>query len=208
MKFRDVYIEKESFKTLIASAIEVYSKETNGVLLGWSATREIDGVKRRVVSIKDVYPIQTEERKRSEVTHGNIAAFDRFLSVMKSLRTDMVGGFHSHPYPYEGTFLSRGDIDFIRDEVKIMSKKGQKRVEKGWLEILISVKKREYKSTTRSRWYTSCYIKKVRCRIRTQKKVGYDVVVSAYWVYPKGMEKDKIKYGVKEVVVYVPWIEE
>ncbi|MCK4497271.1 MAG: Mov34/MPN/PAD-1 family protein, partial [Candidatus Aenigmarchaeota archaeon] len=102
MDFRDVFIGKRSFKTLIASAIEVYSRETNGALLGRNTTMNIDGVKKKVLSIKDVYPIQTEKRKRSEVSHGNIAAFERFLRAMRSLKTNIVGGFHSHPHPYEG----------------------------------------------------------------------------------------------------------
>ncbi|MCK4532093.1 MAG: hypothetical protein KAT94_04435, partial [Candidatus Aenigmarchaeota archaeon] len=59
-------------------------------------------------------------------------------------------------------------------------------------------------------WYICDYVKKLRVRLRTKEKTGYDVLVSAYWVYPK--EKfgkkpiKKMKFGVKEVAVYVPWI--
>lgn len=209
MGFRPIFIEKHSFKTLIASAIEVYSRETNGALLGRNTTVNIDGVKKKVISIKDVYPIQTEKRKRSEVSHGNIAAFNRFLRATKSLKTNIIGGFHSHPHPYEGNTLSGGDVEFIRDEIKAMGKIGQKKVEKGWLEILLSIKRKNYRRSGRPRWYTCSYLKKVRCRIRTQKKVGYDIFVSAYWVYPKSVdEKKNIKYGVKELPVHVPWIDE
>lgn len=208
MDFRDVFIGKRSFKTMIASAIEVYSRETNGALLGRNTTMNIDGVKKKVLSVKNVYPIQTEKRKRSEVSHGNIAAFERFLRAMKSLKTNIVGGFHSHPHPYEGNKLSRGDVEFIRDEVKAMSKIGQKGIEKGWLEILISIRRKNYKRSGISKWYTCSYVKKVRCKIRTQKRVGYDIIVSAYWVYPKKIVKKKVQYGVKETAVYVPWIVE
>jgi proteasome lid subunit RPN8/RPN11 len=208
MDFRDVFIGKRSFKTLIASAIEVYSRETNGALLGRNTTMNIDGVKKKVLSIKDVYPIQTEKRKRSEVSHGNIAAFERFLRAMKSLKTNMVGGFHSHPHPYEGNTLSKGDVEFVRDEVKVMSKTGQRGIEKGWLEVLISIRRKNYKRVGMSKWYTCSYIKKVGCKVRTQKRVGYDIIVSAYWVYPKKIVKKKIQYGVKEAAVYVPWIVE
>jgi proteasome lid subunit RPN8/RPN11 len=206
MEFRAVFIEKPSFKTLIASAIEVYSRETNGALLGRNATREIDGVKKHVISIKDVYPIQTAKRKPSEVSHGNIAAFNRFLRAMKSLRTDIVGGFHSHPHPYEGNVLSRSDVDFIADEIKVMGGMGQKRVESGWLEILISIRRKNYKKSGMSKWYICSYTKKLRCRVRTEKMTGYDIVISAYWVYPKKGTKKGIQYSVKEVAVYVPWI--
>ncbi len=208
MDFRDVFIGKRSFKTMIASAIEVYSRETNGALLGRNTTMNIDGVKKRVLSVKNVYPIQTEKRKRSEVSHGNIAAFERFLRAMRSLKTNMVGGFHSHPHPYEGNRLSIGDVEFIRDEIRAMSKMGQKGIEKRWLEIVISIRRKNYKRSGISKWYTCSYVKKVRCKIRTQKRVGYDIIVSAYWVYPKETVKKKVQYGVKETAVYVPWIVE
>lgn len=208
LEFRDVFIEEDSFKTLVASAIEVYSRETNGVLLGGNSTREIDGVKKKVISIKDVYPIQTAKRKRTEVYHGNIAAIERFLRATSSLRTDIIGGFHSHPHPFEGNSLSRGDIDFIRDEVKIMSRLGQKKVERGWLEILMSIERKEYRRPGMSKWYTCSFLRKINCRVRTQKRVGYNIMISAYWVYPKRLVGDRIMYGVREVAVYVPWIME
>lgn len=204
---RPVFIEKRSFKTIIASAIEVYSKETNGILLGRNVTRNIDGVKKKVISVKNVYPIQTDERKRSEVSHGNTAAFNRILRAMRSLKSEIIGGYHSHPKPYDSNILSRGDIEFIQEEVKIMSKMGQKDVEKGWLEILLSIKRSDYKRPGKSRWYICSYIKKIRCRIRTQKRVGYNIMISAHWVYPEGKGKD-VEYKVKEVPVYVPWIDE
>ena len=217
---RPVFIEEGTFKTIVASAIEVYSRETNGVLLGRNSTRNIDGVKKKVISVKNAYPIQTDSRKRSEVSHGNIAAFNRFLRAMRSLRSEMVGGYHSHPHPYESNVLSRGDTEFISEEIKEMSKMGQKHIEKGWLEILLSIKKKGYSGPVRYKWYTCSYVKKIRCRIRTRKKVGYDITISAYWVYPKGEAKAKknsksdkrkrnrIEYGVEEVPVYVPWIDE
>lgn len=206
MDFRGVYIEKDSFKTLIASAIEVYSRETSGMLLGRNATREIDGVKKGVISISDVYPIQTEKRKRSEVSHGNIAAVNRFMRVTKSLRSNIIGGYHSHPHPYESNILSKGDIDFIKEELKTVSRLGHKRIEKGWLELLLSIKKRDYKRRSRSKWYTCCYIKKIRCRVRTDRKTGYDIMISAYWVYP--INDGSRNFRVVEVPVYVPWIDE
>jgi proteasome lid subunit RPN8/RPN11 len=206
MDLRDVFIEKRSFRTLVASAIEVYNRETNGVLLGRKATMNIDGVKKKVVSIKDVYPIQTDKRSPSQVTHGNISAFNRFLRAMESLKTEIIGGFHSHPHPYESVRLSRGDVEFIGDEVKVMGKIGQERVKDGWLEILISIKRKDYKRSGEEEWYICDYVKKVRCLVRTKKKEGYDITISAYWVYPKKNDGNDTVYGIKEVAVYVPWI--
>lgn len=209
---RPVFIEKRPFKTIIASAIEVYSRETNGILLGRNATRNIDGVKKKVLSVKNAYPIQTESRKRSEVSHGNIAAFNRFLRAMRSLKSEIIGGYHSHPHPYESNVLSGGDVDFVKDEVKEMIKMGQKHIKKGWIEILLSMKKKNYRGPIGSRWYTCRYLKKIRCRIKTRKKVGYDITISAYWIYPKKKiaknNRKGIEYGVKEVPIYVPWIDE
>ncbi|MEM5871986.1 MAG: hypothetical protein QW051_03880, partial [Candidatus Aenigmatarchaeota archaeon] len=60
-------------------------------------------------------------------------------------------------------------------------------------------------------WYICDYIKKLRCYVRTGKNIGWDVLLSAYWVYPKERIKDKksiekIDFDVKEVAVYVEWI--
>ena len=206
LEFRDVFIEEDSFKTLIASAIEVYSRETNGVLLGGNSTREINGKRKKVISIQDVYPIQTAKRMRAEVYHGNIEAIKRYLRATCSLRTDIVGGFHSHPHPFESNILSEGDIEFIREEIKVMSRLGQKKVEKGWLELLMSITKKDYKRPGLSKWYTISHLKKINCRVRTQKKLGYEVTVSAFWIYPKKIEDGKFIYGTKEVPVHVPWL--
>ncbi len=209
--FRDVFIERRTFRTLIASAIEVYNRETNGALLGRNATREINGKRTKVVSVKEVYPFQTEKRTPSEVIHGNISAFKRVLRAFESLETERIGGYHSHPYPYGGFVnLSEGDVTSVKEDVEVMIKIGQERIKKGWVEVLLSIKRKYYERPGEREWYICDYIKKLRVRIRTRKKTGYDILISAYWVYPKEKfgEKPikKMKFGVKEVAVYVPWI--
>jgi hypothetical protein len=59
-----------------------------------------------------------------------------------------------------------------------------------------------------SKWYTCSLIKKINCKVRTQKKVGYDIMLSAFWVFPKEILNNEIIYGVKEVAVIVPWLAE
>lgn len=207
--FREVFIERRSFRSLIASAIEVYNKETNGALLGRSATREISGQKTRVVSVKEVYPFQTEKRTPSEVIHGNKAAFRRVLRAMETLDTEIIGGYHSHPYPYGYVGLSEGDITSVKEDIEAMVKIGQERVKKGWIELLLSIKRKDYLKPGKREWYICDYVKKLRARLRTKQKTGYDVLISAYWVYPKekyGVKPIKhMKFGVKEVAVFVPW---
>jgi len=209
--YRDVFIERRSFRTLITSAIEVYNRETNGALLGRNAVREISGEKTEVVSVKEVYPFQTEKRTPSRVVHGNISAFKRTLRAFESLGTEIIGGYHSHPYPYGGfVHLSKDDVESIKEDVESMAKVGQKRVLKGWIEILISIRGKDYVKPHRTEWYICDYVKKLRVRVRTRVKRGYDILISAYWVYPKenyGKKPiKKMKFGVKEVAVYVPWI--
>jgi proteasome lid subunit RPN8/RPN11 len=208
--FRDVFIERRSFRTLITSAIEVYNRETNGALLGRKAVHEINGKKTGVVSVREVYPIQTEKRTPSRVVHGNISAFKRILRAFESLGTEIIGGYHSHPYPYGFVGLSRGDVVSVKEDVESMTKIGQERVRNGWLELLLSIKRKDYAKPQKPEWYICDYVKKLRVRVRTRERRGYDILVSAYWVYPKekyGIKPIKnMKFGVREVAVYVPWI--
>jgi len=209
-EFRDIFIENHSFKELITSAIEVYNRETNGVLLGRRTFKEIKGDKKKVVSIKNVYPFQMERRTPSQVTHGNIEAFKRVLRTIDSFDAEIVGGYHSHTPPYYVVRLSRGDIKSIKEDIEAMLKIGYTKMARGWIEILMSIKRKEYKKPSGREWYICDYIKKLRCYVRTQKKIGWDILLSAYWVYPKktieGTKLRKIKFGVKEVAVYVEWI--
>jgi len=195
---------------MITSAIEVYNRETNGALLGRKAVRRIKGRKTEVISVKDVYPFQTEKRTPSEVIHGNKSAFRRILRAMESLETEIIGGYHSHPYPYGFVGLSEGDVVSVKEDIEAMSKIGQERVRNGWIEILLSIKRADYKRPSEREWYICDYVKKLRVRVRTKEKTGYDVLVSAYWIYPKEKYGEKpikeMKFGVKEVAVYVPWM--
>jgi proteasome lid subunit RPN8/RPN11 len=209
-EFRDIFIERHCFKELITSAIEVYNRETNGVLLGRNTFKEIKGEKNSVISIKNVYPLQMERRTPSEVTHGNIAAFKRVLRTIDSFRSEIVGGYHSHTPPYDIVRLSHGDIKSIKEDIEAMLKIGHRRVAKGWIEVLLSIRRKEYVKPSGREWYICDYIKKLRCYVRTQKRIGWDILLSAYWVYPKREIKEtstkKIKFGVKEVAVYVEWV--
>jgi len=209
-EFRDIFIERRTFRSILTSAIEVYNRETNGALLGRRAVHEINGKKREMVSVKEVYPFQTEKRTPSKVIHGNKAAFRRVLRAFESLGTEIIGGYHSHPYPYGFVGLSQGDILSVKEDVEAMTRIGQERVRNGWLELLLSIKRKDYAKKQKPEWYICDYVKKLRVRVRTREKRGYDILVSAYWVYPREKYGKKpvkeMRFGVKEVAVYVPWI--
>jgi proteasome lid subunit RPN8/RPN11 len=208
--FRDVFIEKHAFKELVASAIEVYNKETNGLLVGWNTFKKVKRENKKVFSVKNVYPLQFEKRKPSEVVHGNVEAFKRVIKANVSLSEKIGGGFHSHPAPYEGVRLSKDDIESIKEDMQEIIKTGNKKIINGWLEILLSIKKKEYKKAVGREWYICDYVKKLRCYVRTEKNIGWDILISAYWVYPKQKVKNgnlqNVKFGVKEVGVYIDWV--
>jgi len=208
-ELRDLFIENRAFKTLITSAIEVYNRETNGVILGRNTIKEIKNERVKVISVKEVYPFQTEERKPSEVFHGNVAAFKRVLRTISSFESEIIGGYHSHPHPYHVVRLSKGDIESIKDDIEAMTKTGQERVKRGWMEILLSIKRKDYARPKGREWYISDYVKRLRCHLRTRERTGYDILLSAYWVYPKNPEEGKLlkdtEFRVKEVAIFVPW---
>lgn len=53
--------------SLIASAIEVYPRETTGLLIGKVANRKIERKNQKMAISQVAYPIQTASRRFSEV---------------------------------------------------------------------------------------------------------------------------------------------
>ncbi len=200
-KLREVYIGHRCFKSIIASAIEVYNRETNGALIGKNVTRKIESKRREVISVREVYPFQTEKRKPSEVDHGNKAAFRRVISSMHGMKFGLIGGFHSHPYPYGEIGLSEEDIISIRKETRDMKKINKKLAMNRWLEVLVSIRRRDYSTPQEMGWSMFDTGKKVRVLLKIGKYMGYHIIISAYWIL-----LDRKKPGVKEVNVFVPWI--
>ncbi|MBN2042596.1 MAG: hypothetical protein JW754_02210 [Candidatus Aenigmarchaeota archaeon] len=198
---RNVFIGHRCFKSLIASAIEVYNRETNGALIGKNVTRKIESERRKVISVREVYPFQLDRRTPSEVEHGNKAAFRRVIRSMHGMKFDIIGGFHSHPWPYTKIGLSQGDIISITEELKDMRKINRNLKMDKWLEILISIKRKDYNTPQELGWSMFDTGRKVRVLLKTGKYMGYYIIISAYWVL-----FDKKKPRVKEASVFVPWI--
>lgn len=191
---RSVFLESHVFRTLVTSAIEVYNRETNGVLIGRPSVRKVDGCRESMMVITDAYPLQTERRKPTEVFHGNEAAFRRAIRSLKTMKVDIVGGYHSHTWPYGEKAPSKGDIEHIGTEIGyIHSKK--------WLELIISIKRKEYSSTAPSGWNVQDLSKKVRAILRTEPDIGYDITISAHWI-----DYSHKRPKVTEVAIFVPWL--
>ena len=139
---KGVYIEPECFTALITSAIEVYNRETNGFLLGDVTTRKVRGKSLRVLSLHTAQPFQLEERKPTSVLHTNKKAIERLIGSLNIMEKNLVGGYHSHPFPHNLTTLSSGDVDFIREEMVQLRKHGFQINQ--WLELVMAVKGRNY----------------------------------------------------------------
>ena len=123
---KDIVVDPGGFLGLCAAAIEAYNRETNGFVLGGRAVRR-GHRRRRVAVLKAAYPIQTEERKRNYVAHGNMKAFDRARRTVNHLYVglDVLGGFHSHPGRDGAPSLSRLDVEYIEDELNHLHRQGE-----------------------------------------------------------------------------------
>lgn len=198
-KVKPVFLEDQCLRSLITSAMEVYNRETNGLLIGRNTKKKISRSMRKVMSIRDVYPYQTDIRKPSEVSHGNMAAFRRVISSISSMQTKIAGGYHSHCWPIERIKLSKSDIGFSKDEMGYTNKNRKNGLTE-WLEILLSVKKREYTEPHEIGWFLTELEKGVRSLIVMNTFEGYSVTINAYWI------KHGKKPTVREAKVYASWL--
>jgi proteasome lid subunit RPN8/RPN11 len=178
MAFGNVHLTARARTSLIASAIEVYPRETNGILL----CEPRAGYK---VVIDGVYSIQTAERKWSSVKHGNVSAIRRMSGVVSLLDgRSFIGGFHSHPD--SDAELSYEDVEHILEEMKRFRELG---VEiQRWLEVVVSVTRRDYSRPKKPGWTSKRYEKKLSLTLRIPGRngtslTGYHVVAGAYWLY-------------------------
>lgn len=154
---------------LIPSVLEIYSRETNGFLIGTNGGNSL-----RVIS---AYTMQTDDKKPSYVEHGNFSALQRLYNIMDVMDWRVVGGFHSHP---DGpNKLSRADRDYIKEKMEEQSLRE-------WLEVLLSVRKRDYSRKQKNRWVIEKKDKKITMKIVTGNYTGFDLTISGYWLRQNG----------------------
>jgi len=189
----------------VASAVEAYNRETNGFLIGVNGSRK----KREVAILKAAYPLQTEERKPSSVSHGNLKAFDRARSTVQNLYVglDLLGGFHSHTGADGKADLSDLDIDYIKDEVQHINRTNGKGTIESWLELVVAIRKRRYSTPHEIAWTWRKYHKKIGCTMAIKEHIGYDFTMGAYWVSMEPSEKNALVHykDCEEARISIPW---
>lgn len=177
-RFANVHLTKRATTSMVASAMEVYPRETSGVLFcrGRAGGR---------VVIDGLYSIQTEERKWSSVRHGNVSAIRRMIEAISLLDgRSFVGGVHSHPD--SDAQLTDDDVEHIQEEIGRFQEAGVE-VER-WLEIVVSITRRDYAQAKAPGWSAQAYERKLGLTLHTPGRngtslVGYRVVAGAYWLF-------------------------
>jgi proteasome lid subunit RPN8/RPN11 len=172
---KNVYIDPRCLAmSLIPAALEEYHKEVSGYLIGSNGR---NAGRLKVVS---AYSLQSDIKKRTWVEHGNASAVKRVNKVLKTMNMHLVGGFHTHPLG--PSRLSKSDIDFIRDKLEEHSLPS-------WLELIVSVKKKDYQTKHNPGWYLRHFPNKIGLTIKTSPWTGFDVFLSGYWIGKKGIKE-------------------
>lgn len=173
---KHVYIDPKCLaSSLLPSTLEEYNKEISGYLIG------SNGKNTKRLRIVSAYPIQSDIKMPTWVEHGNKTAVSRVNNVMRALNLQLVGGFHSHPLG--PSYPSRDDIEFVKERLEDYGLSH-------WLEMIVSVKKRSYKTRHKPGWYLQQYKNKIGLLIKTSPWVGYNVTLSGHWISGSGRMKE------------------
>ena len=177
---KEVVIDPSCFFTLITASLEVYNCETTGLLVGNVRERKLNGHRKRVIVLEAAYPFQTAKRKPTWCDIGNFEAFARARASLHSLDFSMVGEFHSHPN--RPVRLSHADVAYIQERVGEMYERGNKMLNQNWLELVISVKRRVYKTPQKTGWKWRKTRDKLTCLVKLTPYLGYTIKIGGFWV--------------------------
>jgi len=195
----DVWIRESRLRSLLTSAIEVYNRETDGLFSGKFVLREIRGRRKKVLYVENAYPLQTAERKPSQVSHGNLAAFRRVMHSLTTARIGFMGGYHSHPFPYRGIALSLSDVGFIKEELDFIRKSRHFKTQDIWLELLLCIKRVRYQRRQKTAWKRKRTRKRIRFSLTITPYTRYEIILAAFCI-----DFAKKPHEIKEVMIHVP----
>lgn len=174
-----IFVDPACFHSLVTSAVEVYNRETTGLLVGAERFRTVRGRRRRVVALEAAYPFQTAARKVTWVEPGNHAAAHRARSSTHTLGFRILGEYHSHTNNEQG--LSRADVEYAAEALRRMNgtAPGQ------WLELVLGVRRRMSARAREPgvRWRARGG--KVACTV-TMGRDGFEITFAGYWLRPNG----------------------
>lgn len=177
---QEVIIDPECFFTLITASLEVYNKESTGVLVGNLRERKLNGQKKRVIVLKAAHPFQTAKRNPTWCDIGNFEAFGRARGSTLSLPYTMVGEFHSHPN--RTVHLSEADTRYAKQRAKEILEFGGNMLNHHWLELVISVRKREYKRPQKTGWSWKQKKRRLEVLVKISSYVGYKISIGGFWI--------------------------
>jgi proteasome lid subunit RPN8/RPN11 len=121
------------FSSILTSCIEVFPKETIGLLGGYPTQR------RNILVMAN--PVQLAKRGRHSVEILNRKNQERTMKIFKSLGIEFYGFYHSHS---DGLAQpSQGDLISTLEEILWMKKR------KCLLEIIIQIRRRKYQRKQR-----------------------------------------------------------
>ncbi len=195
---RSAILEAGCFSALVISAVEVYSKETTGLLIGKRDRRFIRGKLTDCVVIQGAYPLQTAKRGFTSVMIGNTRAFRRARRTLNYLGFETIGEYHSHPGRYAR--LTIEDEDYIRDQINEINKEELKLLEKQWLELIVGIVKKKYKKEQKRGWFPKKRRLKRRTKriagiLKTTPRIGYDIEILGYWIDLERIEPTGVYYS-------------
>lgn len=172
------FLQPDCLDMVLASAVEVCPRETNGILLG--RTRRLNG--RQVLELRTAYPIQTAERTPTAVGHGNLQAVHRLTDALNVMGKGLAGGYHSHPYPGGHISLTKYDIRFIEEELKRLRLYTGYRKMDSWFELVMSVRPVSYTKLPKVGRRVEMDKGALVVKLRTEKYRGFDVKLRGYQV--------------------------
>jgi hypothetical protein len=196
-ELRAVFVERSCFLGMVMAAMEVYSKETTGLIVGRNTKRFISGSLSDCVVLEEAYPLQTAKRAFNFVMVGNTRAFDRARETAAAYGVSILGEFHSHPD--REPVLTPGDKRYIREQIIKPEKRELRLAGNRWLELVIGISKKRYERPHRIGWFPARRTTKagiINGTLKTDPLVGFDIRIRAYWVGMKVIKETPLYYSI------------